>query len=100
MRQSAILTSFAISSGTIRAISSKEYIEKDIALVKNKSIYKGKFEDGTELYAGINSYYYIVPESSPLFNFYLVPENLQSIERKNYLNFHKDIRQMVVDMTT
>jgi hypothetical protein len=100
MRQSAILTSFATSSGTIRAISSKEYIEKDIALDKNKSNYKGKFEDGTELYAGINSYYYIVPESSPLFNFYLVPNSLQSIEREGFSKFIRDARKMVIDMTT
>jgi hypothetical protein len=100
MRQSAILTSFATSSGTIRAISSKEYIEKDIRLDMNKSNYKGKFEDGTELYAGINSYYYVIPESSPLFNFYLVPNSLQSIERKGFSNFIRDARKMVIDMTT
>lgn len=96
MRQSAIKTSFAISSGTIQAISSEEYNKKDIELLT----FKGTLEGGIELYTILNSYYYVIPESSPLFNFYLVPENLQSIERKNYLNFHEDIRQMVVDMTT
>lgn len=96
MRQSAIKTSFAISSGTIIAISSEEYNKKDIELLT----FKGTLEGGIELYAILNSYYYVIPESSPLFNFYLVPENLQNIVRKDFSKFIRDVRQMVIDMTT
>jgi hypothetical protein len=92
-------SSIKVNSGTIIARSSKEYekyTNKDI----ERLTFKDTFEDGIKLYAGVNSYFYVIPESSPLFNFYLVSNSLQSIERKGFSKFIRDARKMVIDMTT
>jgi hypothetical protein len=101
MRHSSIKVNSGTITDTIIARSSKEYekyTNKDI----ERLTFKDTFEDGIKLYAGVNSYFYVyvIPESSPLFNFYLVSNSLQSIEREGFSKFIRDARKMVIDMTT